>query len=168
MNKSPQFKIYFKYRYQVLGDTSPDKVVVKINLGQVKVGIYVNVLVAAVSTHQPVGVGVTVVLDASLVPLGFRPPRRAQRRQQSRAQHSSRPHVARETEEPRKFTQLQSARSSSCVPDVCDALPPRALMFGAAESPAPYDVPSDYSMIHNFIYANPLKTLNDSLLRKIM
>lgn len=42
-------------------------------------------------THQSVGV-VPVVLDLSLVPLGFRPSRRAERGQQRRTQHSSRPH----------------------------------------------------------------------------
>lgn len=105
-------------------------------------------------THQSAGAGVAVVPDAPLLPLGFRP----QRRQQRRQQHSSRPHVARETEEPGKLTQLQSARSPSCVAGGCEALAPRAPMFGAAESPAPCDVTSDYSMIHNFIYTNPLTT----------
>lgn len=64
-------------------------------------------------THQSVGAGVSVVLDGSLVPLGFRPPHRAEHGQQRRAHYSSRPHVAKETEEP--------------VTDRAHALPPPVL-----------------------------------------
>ena len=70
-------------------------------------------------THQSVGVGVVIVLHVPLVPLGFRPSRRAERGQQRRAQHSSRQHVARKRRA--KFRALLTSvlQVSVCPPGVC-------------------------------------------------
>lgn len=91
-----------------------------------------------IQTHQSVGAG--IVLHVSLVPLGFRPPRRPQRCQQRRAHHRPSPHVAGRWE--RRSVPKSSESGQRVLPSAAaacvtrDADPLRC--FDSAAQPPPW------------------------------